>query len=76
MATANLELTRAGGRVAIGYDNAPMVIELGAGIPLDNQWRWTFDQSLRLLASVEERGELTCIDFRVEAPSCSLRLRA
>jgi hypothetical protein len=57
MRIQDLEITQAGNGVAVAYDNTPMVVELGSGIPLHNRWRWSFDGSLRLVASAEEQGQ-------------------
>ena len=51
-----LAVTRSDSGLGIQYDNAPMVLDLGAGIPVDNRWLWSFDGSLRLVASQEETG--------------------
>lgn len=56
MRRQDLELTRTGNGVAIAYADTPMVVELGSGIPLHHRWRWSFDGSLRLVASAEEQG--------------------
>ena len=52
----HLALTRSESSLEIQYDNKPMVLDLGAGIPVDNRWLWTFDGSLRLVASQEDTG--------------------
>jgi hypothetical protein len=34
-----------------------MVLELGVGVPINGQWRWSFDSTLRLLSSSQEGGQ-------------------
>ena len=38
LSTAQLEVTRTGSGARIAYAGAPMVVETGAGIPLDGRW--------------------------------------
>src|SRR5919108_3816243 len=84
MRTQNLELTRAGNGVAIAYDETPMVLELGSGIPLHHRWRWSFDGSLRLVAAAQEQGKDPLGDYTAlvltyadaEGPLVQQRLQA
>jgi hypothetical protein len=54
MNTTHIQLTNSSGKVAVAYDHAPMVLELGIGIPLNHRWWWSFDGSLWLMESREE----------------------
>src|SRR5437016_7218934 len=84
MRIQDLELTRAGNGVAVAYDDTPMVVELGSGVPLHNRWRWSFDGSLRLLAAAEEQGKDSLGDYAAlvltyadeEGPQVQQRLQA
>ena len=42
--------------VAVDYDDVPMVANLGAGIPIEGRWKWSFDRTLALVASEEAAG--------------------
>ena len=42
--------------VAIEFDHTRMVVELGAGIPLQAHWRWSFDGTLRCGAAEQCKG--------------------
>jgi hypothetical protein len=84
MRIQDLELTRVGNGVAIAYDETPMVVELGIGIPLHHRWRWSFDGSLHLMAAAEEPGTdsvgdytaLVCIYADEAGPLVQQRLHA
>ena len=84
MRIQDLELTRVGNGVAVAYDDTPMVVELGSGVPLHNRWRWSFDGSLRMLASAEEQGNDPLGDYTAlvltyadeEGPLVQQRLQA
>lgn len=49
-----LALTPSESGLGIEYDDVPMVLVLGAGIPVDARWLWSFDGSLRLVASQDD----------------------
>ena len=51
-----IAVTRSESGLGIQYDGMPMVLDLRAGIPVDNRWLWSFDGSLRLVGSQEEKG--------------------
>jgi len=84
MRIQDLDLTLAGNGVAVAYHDTPMVVELGSGIPLHNRWRWSFDGSLRLVASAEEQGKDSLGDYAAlvltyadeEGPLVQQRLQA
>ena len=52
-----IQLTQVDNGVAITYDATPLVLALGSGIPLRHCWWWSFDGSLRLIASTEHQGQ-------------------
>ena len=52
-----IQLTQVDNGVAITYDATPLVLALGSGIPLHHCWWWSFDGSLRLIASTEHQGQ-------------------
>src|SRR4029450_4033790 len=56
LSTAQLEVTRTGSGVRIAYDGAPMVVEIGVGIPLGGRWWWSFDGSLHFVDAAEHDG--------------------
>jgi len=84
MRIQDLEFTRTGNGIAVAYDDTPLVVELGSGIPLHNRWRWSFDGSLRLVASAEEQGKDALGDYAAlvltyadeEGPLVQQRLQA
>src|SRR2546427_7324053 len=58
-----IQLTQVDNGVAITYDATPLVLALGSGIPLHHRWWWSFDGSLRLIASTEEQGQDALGDY-------------
>ena len=56
MKQPQIVLTRSATGAAIEYDNVPMVVDLGVGIPFDSDWRWSFDGALGLAAWQEGIG--------------------
>src|SRR5262245_37460428 len=52
----DVQLTPVANGVAITYEATPLVLAVGSGIPLHHRWWWSFDGSLRLLASTEQPG--------------------
>src|SRR5437667_11763059 len=59
----DIQLTQVDNGVAITYDATPLVLALGSGIPLHHRWWWSFDGSLRLIASTEEQGQDALGDY-------------
>ena len=84
METKELQLTPTPTGAAIAYGGTPMVIDLGVGVPINGQWRWSFDRTLRLTGSSPESGRdrlgsytallLTYADD--DGPMLRLRLKA
>jgi hypothetical protein len=56
MTAEPLRLFHSRGQVSLSFDGVPMVTELGAGVPIDGRWRWTFDGSLSLTEQASGSG--------------------
>jgi len=56
MDRARIVVKRSATGIAIDYDGEPVVVDLGAGIPVHGRWRWSFDGTLAHGVSEEGQG--------------------
>ena len=48
MTGESLQIINSQGLLSLSFDGVPMVTDLGAGLPINGRWWWTFDGSLTL----------------------------
>ncbi len=41
---------------SISYQGVPFIVEMGLGVPIHHNWHWSFDGSLRLASTHQEKG--------------------
>ncbi len=56
MSTGNLEVISTDTGTTISYESVPFVLDVGLGVPINHNWHWSFDRSLGLESTHQEKG--------------------
>ena len=56
MSSAKPTLISAEAGTSISYQGVPFIVEMGLGVPIHHHWHWSFDGSLRLTSTHQEKG--------------------